>query len=169
MNMQGIVDGHRRFLALFFSSVGATNDSEAWAKTELFSLLERDGLPFPAFMVGDAAYGLTRYMMSPFRGRGNLSEERKNFNHFLSQVRVNVECAFGMLVQRWGILWRKLKFKLDRVPRIIAACARLHNLIINHSLAKAGGAPVDAELLRHLRAEVAHERQAGLGRICEQN
>ncbi len=38
------------------------------------------------------------------------------------------EQAFGILVARFGILWRPLRVDLCRVPRIISACMRLHNL-----------------------------------------
>jgi hypothetical protein len=37
---------------------------------------------------------------------------RDAFNFYHSSPRMHVEQAFGMLVQRFGILWRKLKFSL---------------------------------------------------------
>jgi hypothetical protein len=39
-----------------------------------------------------------------------------------------VECAFGELVGRWGILWRKLRCPTNRVGRTFTVCCKLHNL-----------------------------------------
>ncbi len=40
-------------------------------------------------------------------------------------------CAFGILVRRWGILWRKLEMRFERRAQVIIASARLYNLCIN--------------------------------------
>ena len=45
---------------------------------------------------GDAAYGNNMYMTVPFK---NVSMGPKDaFNFYHSQIRINIECAFGMLV-----------------------------------------------------------------------
>ena len=49
------------------------------------------------FIVGDDAYALKQLMMVPVAGK-NLEDHKDNFNFFLSQLRINIECAFGMLV-----------------------------------------------------------------------
>ena len=41
-----------------------------------------------------------------------------------------IECAFGMLVRRWGILWRPLGFAFERRSPLIGALMRLHNWCI---------------------------------------
>jgi hypothetical protein len=30
------------------------------------------------------------------------------FNHILSSQRITIELAFGVLIRRWGILWRPI-------------------------------------------------------------
>ena len=30
-----------------------------------------------------------------------------------------MECAFGMLVKRWGILWRSLDVKFNNIKRVV--------------------------------------------------
>jgi len=64
------------------------------------------------------------------KGR-NLSERQNNFNYFLSSVRMNIECAFGILVARWGILWKPLRHSYGKAQSIILCCMILHNLCIN--------------------------------------
>jgi DDE superfamily endonuclease len=58
---------------------------------------------------------------------------RDSFNFFQSSLRVHVEQAFGIFVNRFGILWRPLEFDLPRASRILSACALLHNYIVDNS------------------------------------
>ena len=58
---------------------------------------------------------------------------RDSFNFFQSSLRVHVEQAFGIFVNRFGILWRPLEFELARAIRIVSACALLHNFILDNS------------------------------------
>jgi hypothetical protein len=54
-----------------------------------------------------------------------------NFNFFHSSSRIVVECAFGEIDLRWGILWRPLQFSLDLNCKVIDACMRIHNFIVD--------------------------------------
>ncbi|CAJ1940940.1 unnamed protein product [Cylindrotheca closterium] len=54
------------------------------------------------------------------------------FNFYLSSCRIYIECAFGELVMRWGILWRTLHFRLKKCMEIIRVCMLLHNFILDH-------------------------------------
>ena len=86
-------------------------------------------------MIGDAAYGLASYMLSPHTRTTGLNAKRRNFNHFLSQLRGHVENAFGMLIMRFGCLYRKLRVRFDRRAPLISACMRLHNFCIDANIA----------------------------------
>jgi hypothetical protein len=65
-------------------------------------------------------------IMTPFDGK-NLPKGRDSFNFHLSQLRINIECAFGMLTQRWGIFWRPLRCHYKQQTTIISVCMKLHN------------------------------------------
>ena len=67
---------------------------------------------------------------SPWKGR-KLSAEQDTFNYYLSLHRQCVERAFGILVRRWGILWRKLEIQLSKIPILLKCLARLHNVCVN--------------------------------------
>ena len=47
-----------------------------------------------------------------------------------------LECAFGMLVRRWGILWRSLEMQWEKRTHVVSACMRLHNWCIDHNTGK---------------------------------
>lgn len=58
------------------------------------------------------------------------------FNHILSSQRITIERAFGILIRRWGILWRPIGFGLNKVAKIARACAMLHNICVDSWLRK---------------------------------
>ena len=62
----------------------------------------------PYVLYGDPAYGLSRNILSPFRGL-NLSSQENDFNRAMSSVCVNVEWTFGKLVQYFAYLDFKKK------------------------------------------------------------
>ena len=82
------------------------------------------------FLNGDDAYACDEQMVTPYLGRG-LSVGKDSFNFYQSRVRINIECAFGMLHARWGILWKPIRIRLDRIPTIIGALVVLHNMCID--------------------------------------
>ena len=49
------------------------------------------------------------------------------FNSMLRESRNPIECAYGRLKVRWGILNKKMDFKLESIPTIIFTCFALHN------------------------------------------
>jgi DDE superfamily endonuclease len=57
------------------------------------------------------------------------------FNYHLSACRIFIECAFGELVMRWGLLWRTLRFDLKKCAKIIQVGMLLHNYIVESRLA----------------------------------
>jgi DDE superfamily endonuclease len=59
---------------------------------------------------------------------------KDDFNFFHSQVRITVECCFGMLVGRWGILRHAFPqaMTLKKVTGISSCLCRLHNFCIDH-------------------------------------
>lgn len=69
--------------------------------------------------------------MKPF-ARSQLTNERKAFNYRISRARKTVECAFGMLCSKFGVLQTSINCKVDTVDTIIQAICVLHNYIRIH-------------------------------------
>lgn len=79
-------------------------------------------------LLGDSAYPLRRYLLTPYRDNGHLTREQKLFNKTLSSCRVDIENTFGHLKQRFRQLYHlKLKDHI-RLCHFIRACCVLHNL-----------------------------------------
>ncbi|EJK74238.1 hypothetical protein THAOC_04094 [Thalassiosira oceanica] len=72
-------------------------------------------------LFGDNAYVQSPYMVVPWRKVGAGAKDAYNF--YQSQVRINIECAFGMLVHRWGMLRKPIPNNITvlRTTRLVLA------------------------------------------------
>ena len=68
-------------------------------------------------------------MPVPHKGRVSLYDDAYNF--YCSQLRINIERAFGALVFRWAILRRPLCTATEKVGPLVMALCRLHNFCID--------------------------------------
>ena len=111
LNCQAVSDCRGRILDISIKYGGASSDCLAFEASDLHTRLEnglmhQDGDNERFVLFGDNAYLNTTYMATPFTNvagdPNRVAEDSYNFYH--SQLRIRVECAFGMLVQRWGIL-----------------------------------------------------------------
>ena len=119
-------DAKRRFLAYDISQASTTHDSLAWAASSLGRAVGAGELPLPFFINGDNAFTQTASMMMP-AGTAALDD----YDFVQSSSRMPIECAFGILVRRWGVLWRPLLCRFDRRAALVGALIRLHNVCID--------------------------------------
>ena len=160
LNVQAICDSNTKFLWLDVHAPGSTGDRLAFYTTQLSHDLKEHGLPKGHFIVGDAAYELSEYMLTPYPGRlghgltededsvrllslhcfsrslfslAHARKSRVQFNYYQSQLRIQVERSFGFLVRRFGIFWRSNSAPLDRVALTVAVAAKVHNVAVDAS------------------------------------
>ena len=87
--------------------------SESGLQLKLRPLNAPNGDPYVLY--GDSAYGLSRNILSPFRGV-NLNSQEKEFNKAMSSVRMSVEWTFGKIVQYFAYLDFKKNQKILLQP-----------------------------------------------------
>ncbi len=130
-----VCDADRRFLFFEISANPNTHDSSAFASSDLGKWIAAGRLEHagygPFFLNGDNAYAAGKYMVVPTGKRKNGSAL---FDYFQSSIRMPIECSFGILVRRWGILWRPLEMKFEMRAATVTACMRLHNFCIDQRL-----------------------------------
>ena len=134
VNVQAISDKNKKILFRSILSRGAEHDSTAFKNSSLYKLLLSNWeslLRKGFFLIGDTAYGIRSFLHTPYDDTMHGSAE-DNYNFFHSSSRISIECAFGEINLRWGILWRALKFSLKMNCMIIDVCMRLHNFIVDH-------------------------------------
>jgi hypothetical protein len=102
LNCQAICDARGKFLDMSLVMPGSSSDVLAFESSTIYQQLE-GGLLAPGLcLFGDNAYINSSYMATPFSSVSGGSKDAYNFYH--SQLRINIECAFGRFVHRWSIL-----------------------------------------------------------------
>lgn len=132
LNCQAICDSDGRFLDFSILYPGSTADCLAFEGMAAYRRLE-DGLLAPGLcLFGDNAYLNTTYMATPYSGTTlNAYKDAYNFHH--SQLRIQIECAFGKFTQRWGILRSALpkRITVKKSVALVFALAKIHNYCID--------------------------------------
>jgi hypothetical protein len=124
-----VCDYNRRFTFVDISHAPQTHDSLAFEASDLGWLVAQGELPAPFFLNGDSAFTLGPCMITP-SGEAALDD----FDFFQSSNRMAIECAFGILIRRWGVLWRPLDQRFDRRALLLEALMRLHNFCISKNI-----------------------------------
>jgi hypothetical protein len=102
LNLQALCDSDLRFLFFGVMGPGSKSDQPAYELTGLAEIIEH--LPSGLFIAADAAYIVTEHILIPFIGSQRQARVKDAFNFFLSQLRIRVENAFGLLTTKWRIL-----------------------------------------------------------------
>ena len=134
LNMQATCDHHRRFTDISIKFPGATSDFMAFEASDFRTNLEKEGFLAPGLTIfGDNAYVNRHYMATPYTNVRASDDTRDNYNVFHSQLRINIECAFGMLVNRWGMLRQPMPqgYTIKKVTSLVHCLCRLHNFLVD--------------------------------------
>ena len=133
LNLQAVCDHKKRFLNISILFPASCSDFIAFESAPLRFQMEEEGFLAPGLcLFGDNAYVNRFYMATPYPNVGsNSAKDIYNFYH--SQLRINIECAFGILVSRWGILRKPLSsnFTMRKIVQLVECLCRLHNFIID--------------------------------------
>jgi hypothetical protein len=134
LNMMGTCDSRGYFLDVEVKFLGSSSDFYAFLNSNLRKKLEtRNFLARGLCLYGDNAYSNTPYMVVPFKGARNGAKDA--FNYFHSSLRINVECAFGMLVHHFGMLRKPIPMNISvsKTTSLIMCLCKLHNFCIKES------------------------------------
>lgn len=142
--LQAVVDANYRFIAIDVGAFGKESDGGVFSNSNLSRQLENGALYadmcitlpgtntiVPHVLVGDEAYPLKTYLMRPYPQRSVLGPDEDRFNRRLTNARQVVECAFGILSNRWRILLKSIELSPDRVDNVVKCLCVLHNAIID--------------------------------------
>ena len=113
---------------------GCTHDARVLRNSSLFSRAEAGEL-FSAdkVVIGDSAYPVKNWLITPFKDNGHLGARRRRFNKVLSSSRPVVERAIGHIKRRFRRLRELTIHEPKHIACIILAGCILHNLcVITH-------------------------------------
>jgi hypothetical protein len=134
LNCQAVSDCRGKFLDISILYGGSSSDCLAFEASTLYNRLEYNHILAPGLsLFGDNAYLNATYMATPYTNVSHGSKDDYNFFH--SQLRIRIECAFGMLVHRWAILQTALPcgISIQRTIALVNALAKLHNFCIERN------------------------------------
>lgn len=140
--LMAVVDANLSFVAIDVGSLGKDGDSSVFKDSPLGKKLysnnlnlplPRDlpgtnGAPQPFVMVGDDAFKLSTNLLCPYSSR-QLTPRRRVYNYRHSRCRRTVECAFGVLANKWRIFHTPILVEPEYIDDIVKCCCILHNFV----------------------------------------
>nr|CAH7719015.1 unnamed protein product [Callosobruchus chinensis]CAH7733013.1 unnamed protein product [Callosobruchus chinensis]CAH7753395.1 unnamed protein product [Callosobruchus chinensis] len=137
-----VVDSEYRFIAVDVGAYGRDSDSNIFNNWNFGKKLTQNRLnmpetkplpntndtPLPFVFLGDEAFPLNNNFMKPYP-RSNLNTQRRIFNYRLSRSRRVVECAFGILSNKWRIFHTSMTIPPDFAVLVTKTACVLHNFV----------------------------------------
>lgn len=140
LNIQGICDHRMKFVNMVARWPGSTHDAFIWNNCRLSEDFA-DGR-IQGHLLGDSAYPLRPWLMTPMPRPRNDDDERYNRRH--RRARQLIECTFGRWKMRWLAIHDfggAMTLKPNRCIAVIVATAILHNICQEHGVPLPEDAP----------------------------
>ena len=134
INVQGVCDANLKLLNVVCKWPGSTHDSFIWSSSVLNQIFE-DGEITGGWLLGDSAYPLRPWLLTPILNPTNRKEENYNTAH--ARARNAIEKCFGVWRMRFRCIDHSggnLLYYPPRACKIIIATAVLHNICIVNNL-----------------------------------
>jgi hypothetical protein len=136
LNIQACCDSNCRFTFIGVAGPGVMGDREAVERVALGELVRN--LPGQFCCIADCAYTPSETMIPIFRSDNARLDKNDNFNFFASQLRIRIEMAFGLMINKWCLLKKALQVNIRHMRYLVPAVAKLHNFCINERLREQG-------------------------------
>lgn len=157
--LMALVDANYKFIVVDVGGYGKSSDGGIFSKSNLGKALEKNNLHVPGprplpnsddivpfVILGDEAFPLKENLLRPYPGStARDNENQKIFNYRLSRARRVVENAFGILIQKFRILYGRLQVNPENADKIILAACVLHNYLRNDRSENTSALPVYEE------------------------
>lgn len=137
-----VADANYCFSYVDIGSYGSSSDSSIFARSSFGRMLRENrlnlppdcplpgtnGPPLPFAFVGDEAFALSEHLLRPYSNR-SLNVDKRVFNYRLTRARRVVECAFGILANKWRFLHSAINLKMENAISAVKAACVLHNFV----------------------------------------
>lgn len=136
-----VADAHSNFIMIDVGAYGRDNDSTIFNESGMGKAFQdgRLNIPnpreipgtdvvMPFYLVGDEAFPVRTNIMRPY-ARRDIHYFKRVFNYRLSAARRTVECAFGILVRKFGIFQTNIATIVELAKGSIRSACVLHNYI----------------------------------------
>ena len=79
----------------------------------------KGGPDLPYCIVGDEAFPLKSYLLRPYSGKNNLTDEQSIFNYRLSRASRVIENSFGILASQWRVYRKPIISSVETAMKIV--------------------------------------------------
>jgi len=136
-------DSKYRFTFADIGGIGRNSDSGTLNQSHLRTIIQHARTYFPPdknigndrllpyCIIGDDAFPLEKHIMKPY-SYSTQDPKEIYYNFRLSRARQTIECAFGILANRFKVLQNIINLCPEKVNFVIGACCVLHNFLITH-------------------------------------
>lgn len=124
LNVQATCNADEHFTSVDVTWPGSVHDSRIWKNSEIDPIMAQNSKN--AILLGDEGYGLTPWLLTPFKKP--IMPLQRDFNKEHAKERVIIERMFGQLKKRFPMLHHQVRLKDDRIPTFIVCAIILHNV-----------------------------------------
>ncbi|XP_066600749.1 putative nuclease HARBI1 [Prorops nasuta] len=131
IQLQVVCDHELKFINCYAGQVGSVHDMRVFKLSNFSNLLNEENFPNNSHLLGDAAYTINKYILTPFKDYGNLNGSEVAYNNRHSSARMMIERAIGLLKIRFRSILDKLRMTRTKlISKYIIACCIMHNICI---------------------------------------
>ena len=132
IQLQIVVNDNLLITSAFAGYPGYTHDARVFRNGTLSRQLEGGQLPLlpGGFIVGDSAYPLKSWLITPFKDNGRLTGQHRRYNRTVSSQRQAIERAIGLLKGRFRRLREIPMHDPEDICTMIVAACIMHNVCI---------------------------------------
>lgn len=117
---------------MYVRDVGATHDSLAFAVSDFATKLANGDFMEGYWIARDPAFECKNGIRTPYTESQPQDVEhgaaRDGLDVLQLSLRTHIKQAFRMLLEEFGTLWSPIRDSLPRVPRVLGAGMRTHNV-----------------------------------------
>lgn len=143
INRMAVASADYKFISIDVGQIGSASDSGIWERSNFGAAWKNKAVntpparPLPGtaepvkyVMIGDEAFPLQDNLLRPFPGRDLNTMEKKRYNFRLSHARRVVENTFGILANRFRVLFTTMDADPEKATSIVRTCCVLHNMLM---------------------------------------
>jgi len=82
-------------------------------------------------LLGDSAYAISLWLLTPFRHVGNITRDKQRFNNIFSETRGLIENASALIKQRFRQILHMDFQTVNKITRFLISVCVLHNICID--------------------------------------
>ena len=140
--LMALCDAKHNFMFIDVGAAGASNDSGIYNRSKLNQMRENGLLNFPQIpqgdqldinyhFLGDDCFAMAPTLFKPYPA-DSLEQYKRTFNYRHSRARRIVESAFGIMSQRFQVLFSPIKQQYHNAVSTVKAICVLHNFLNIH-------------------------------------